>query len=133
MISDKQRRETARELRNQLKHMRMNAERCNEELDLVECGNRAYRNIAHSVEKHGNMHSGYHVRIVEQLAELIDSPTCNNVSEFGHDTASGFDFVCSHCGSRLIGDGMCCSPLIDDKFSHYGIEFCPNCGAEVIE
>lgn len=133
MVSNEQRRETARELRNQLKYMRMNAEWYNEELDLVECGNRAYRNIAHSVEKHSNIRSGYYVRIVEQLAELIDPPTCNNVSEFGHNTASSFDFVCSHCGSRLIGDGMYCSPLVDDRFSHYGIKFCPNCGAEVIE
>lgn len=69
----------------------------------------------------------------EHLADLIDRPTCNNVSEFGHNTASSFDFVCSHCGSRLIGDGMYCSPLVDDRFSHYGINFCPNCGAEVVE
>lgn len=71
--------------------------------------------------------------IYARLADLIDRPTCNNVSEFGHNTASSFDFVCSHCGSRLIGDGMYCSPLVDDRFSHYGINFCPNCGAEVVE
>lgn len=71
--------------------------------------------------------------IYARLADLIDRPTCNNVSEFGHNTASSFDFVCSHCGSRLIGDGMYCSPLVDDRFSHYGIKFCPNCGAEVDE
>ena len=71
--------------------------------------------------------------IFDRLADLIDLSTCNNVSEFGHNTASSFDFVCSHCGSRLIGDGMYCSPLVDNKFSHYGIKFCPNCGAEVVE
>ena len=72
-------------------------------------------------------------RDVVCLADLIDRPTCNNVSEFGHNTASSFDFVCGNCGSRLIGDGMYCSPLVDDRFSHYGIKFCPNCGAEVVE
>lgn len=71
--------------------------------------------------------------IYARLADLIERPTCNNVSDFGHNTAGSFDFVCSHCGSRLIGDGMYCSPLVDDRFSHYGIKFCPNCGAEVVE
>lgn len=71
--------------------------------------------------------------VVEFLAELIDRPACNNVSEFGRNTAVNFDFVCSHCGSRLISDGMYCSPLVDDRFSHYGIKFCPNCGAEVVK
>lgn len=79
------------------------------------------------------MHPGDYKKLHEHLADLIDRPTCNNVSEFGHNTASSFDFICSHCGSRLIGDGMYCSPLVDDKFSHYGIKFCPNCGAEVVE
>lgn len=71
--------------------------------------------------------------IYARLADLIERPTCNNVSDFGHNTAGSFDFVCSHCGSRLIGDGMYCSPLVDDRFSHYGIKFCPNCGAKVVE
>lgn len=75
------------------------------------------------------------------LADLIDHPTCNNVSDFGsHTVTQGdyfkgkiFDFVCSHCGFRLIGDEMYNSPLVDYRFSHYGIKYCPNCGAEVVE
>ena len=133
MVSNEERREAAARLRKMLVYMRAREDWYFRDADTVECGNAAYRDIAKSIEAFGNMISGYYVRIVEQLAELIDPPTCNNVSEFGHNTASSFDFVCSHCGSRLIGDGMYCSPLVDDRFSHYGIKFCPNCGAEVIE
>lgn len=133
MVNDEERREVVARLRKMLVYMRARQDWYCEDADPVECGSVAYRNIAGSVEQFGNMISGNYIHIVERLAELIDRPTCNNVSEFGHNTASSFDFVCSHCGSRLIGDGMYCSPLVDDRFSHYGIKFCPNCGAEVDE
>ncbi len=133
MISDEQRREVAEKLRNQLAYMRSNAEWYEEELDVDECGNRAYRNIAASVEEYGNVFKGNYANIVERLADLIDRPTCNNVSEFGNNTGSNFDFVCSRCGSRLLSEKMGGSPLIDDRFRHYSIRFCPNCGAEVVE
>ena len=127
MISNQQRRETAKELCNQLKYMRVNADWYNGERDLVECGNRAYRNIAHSVEKCSNLRSGYYIRIVEQLAELIDRPTCRNVSGC-KDT-----FECSEC--RLKVD------VVGEEGNEYGDVFstpfmpryCPNCGKEVVE
>lgn len=79
--------------------------------------------------------------IYARFADLIDRPTCNNVSDFGsHTVTQGdyfkgkiFDFVCSRCGFRLIGDERYNSPLVDYRFSHYEPNFCPNCGAEVIE
>lgn len=79
--------------------------------------------------------------IYARLADLIDRPTCNNVSDFGsHTVTQGdyfkgkiFDFVCNRCGFRLIGDERYNSPLVDYRFSHYGIKFCPSCGAEVVE
>lgn len=121
MVSNEQRRETAKELRNQLKYMRMNAEWYNEELDIVECGNRTYSNIAHSVEKYGNTRSGYYVRIVEKLAELIDRPTCKNLA-----TKPADELLCSVCGEHVDIAYM-------ESADDYHARFCPNCGAEVVE
>ena len=113
MISNEQRRETAKELRNQLKYMRMRAEWYNEERDLVECGNSAYRNIAHSVDRYSNMYSGYYIHIVEQLAELIDRPTYRPVIP---DEMEGNVF-CPQCGAEI---------------GEYGVpNYCHNCGAAI--
>lgn len=79
--------------------------------------------------------------IYARLADLIERPTCNNVSEFGsHAVMRGdafkdeeFDFVCSRCGINLMGDEMDSSPLLDGKLEHHALSFCPNCGAEVVE
>lgn len=76
MISDEERREVAARLRNQLTYMRENGEYYKNDLDLVECGNSAYRNIADSVEKYSNIFTGYYIPIVGRLADLIDIPTC---------------------------------------------------------
>lgn len=73
------------------------------------------------------------------VAELIDRPICKNVSEFGSHTFAisdvanndRFDFVCSRCGIRLMGDELYNSPLVDKTFAHYELRYCPNCGAEV--
>ena len=76
MISDEERREVAARLRSQLTYMRENGEYYKNDLDVVECGNSAYRNIADSVEKYSNIFVGYYIPIVERLADLIDIPTC---------------------------------------------------------
>jgi hypothetical protein len=66
-----ERREVAARLRRQLRYMREN--NCYEEdLNVVDCGNSAYRNIAGSVEPYGNFEKGNYVHIVERLADLID-------------------------------------------------------------
>ena len=70
-ISDEQRRETASRMRTQLKFMRENKMYEND-LNVLECGNRTYRNIAWSVEPFGNLEKGNYVHIVELLADLID-------------------------------------------------------------
>lgn len=75
------------------------------------------------------------------LADLIDRPTCKNVSEFGSHTVTvsnfaeneNFDFVCSRCGIHLDGGETESSPLTDEKFARHALRFCPNCGAEVVE
>ena len=66
-----ERREVAKRLREQVGYMREN--NCYEEdLNVVDCGNSAYRSIAWSVEPYGNFEKGNYVHIVERLAELID-------------------------------------------------------------
>lgn len=46
VVSDKERREVATRLRNQLTYMRENGEYYKNDLDVVECGNSAYRNFS---------------------------------------------------------------------------------------
>lgn len=79
--------------------------------------------------------------IYNRLADLINRPTCKNVSEFGSHTVTvydfekdeNFDFVCSRCGIHLDGGEMGSSPLTDEKFARHALRYCPNCGAEVVE
>lgn len=66
-----ERREVVERLREQVRYMRVN--NCYEEdLNIVDCGNSAHRNIAGSVEPCGNFERGNYVPIVERLADLID-------------------------------------------------------------
>lgn len=126
-ISDDERREVAAQLRNQLTYMRENGEYYKNDLDLVKCGNNAYRNIADSVEKYSNNLTGYYIPIVERLADLIDRPTCTIVhrwqeitpglGELDLDDMFGFELSCGHevqgyekpkycseCGAVVIGE-----------------------------
>ena len=112
MISDSERREVAARLRNEAKYMRYKQDWYEEDADLCECGNRAYRNIADSVIPGNNFNSDY-ILIVERLADLIDRPK-THVDVDGHGRA-----CCAVCGC----DDWC---LAD------GSRYCPNCGAEVV-
>lgn len=60
--------------------------------------------------------------IVNYLADLIDRPTC-------HDTngvrVNNDCFACSECGSEFN--------TWDDNGGWATVRYCPNCGAEVIE
>lgn len=65
--------------------------------------------------------------VFDQMADLIDRPTCRNVSGY-QDT-----FVCSECRCKV--------DLIAEVCNEYGEPFgvplmpswCPNCGAVVVE
>lgn len=124
--TNEERREVAENLRKQLMAMRED-DRYKKDVDVVECGNTAYRNIAWSVELYGNLEKGNYVHIVERLADLIDRPTCKN-SKLYKDV-----FECSEC--------HCCLELITGVCNEYGDPFsvpfmpryCPNCGAEVMK
>lgn len=85
MISDEERREVAKRLRRELDYMRERRAWYRSNVDAVECGNTAYRNIAASAIPYGNIGSDY-IGVVEHLADLIDRPTCHNAS--GHQDMS---------------------------------------------
>ena len=112
MTSD-ERREVAERPREQLMHMRKNNS-YDEDVDVVYCGNSAYRNIAWSVEPYGNFEKGNYVHILERLADLID-PTCHIVlgDESNHaphcDACGGVVYemmpsYCPNCGRRVVGE-----------------------------
>lgn len=86
MISDKERREVAQRLRKGLEYMRDSNEWYENDLDALECGNRAYRNIAYAVEDYGNSIIGNYVHIVERLAELIGPQTIDGDTSDGYHT-----------------------------------------------
>lgn len=113
MISDNERREVAAQLRNQLTYMRENGEYYKNDLDLVECGNSAYRNIADSVEKYSNNFTGYYIPIVEKLADLIDRPVYRPVIP---NAMEGYVF-CPQCGAPI---------------GEYGVpNYCHSCGVAI--
>lgn len=113
MISNEQRRRVAQRMRNEIHFMRLNQEWYETEDDAVECGNRAFRNIANAVIPYSYLGNDY-IGVVERLADIIDRPTCQNVSGY-KDT-----FECSECRCRVFS-----TPLMP--------RYCPNCGAEVVE
>lgn len=73
-IDDAARREVAARLRGNLTAMRAREDWYREDSNAVECGNAAYRNIAGSVEKLGDMIDGNYIHIIELLADLVDRP-----------------------------------------------------------
>lgn len=113
MISDDERRNVAARMRNQLTYMRENGEYYKNDLDLVECGNSAYRNIADSVEKNGNDYEGNYIHIVERLADLIDRPVYRPVIP---NAMEGYVF-CPQCGAEI---------------GEYGVpKYCHSCGVAI--
>lgn len=68
--------------------------------------------------------------VFDQMADLIDRPTCQNKQIFYNRTAPKEfrtdNFTCSACGETFCADGDWVNHPIDWAF-------CPNCGAEVVE
>lgn len=125
MITDKQRREVAERLRRQARWMNKNKDWYDK--DDVDQGNRAYRNIADSVEEGSNF-SNHYEETVRKLADLIDRPTCKPKDRgIGYVDAVCDSFCCPSCGFEIdvhIGE---------DQHLTEAAKYCPNCGAEVIE
>lgn len=113
-INDKRRHEVAENLRRQLRYMRENDD-YEKDVDVTECGNTAYRNIAWAVEPYGNDKKGNYVHIIELLADLIDRPTCRKIIP---NEMEGLVF-CSNCGAEI---------------GEYSVpNYCHNCGAKVVD
>lgn len=109
MISDTERREIARKLR-EIEWRTMPALTDGEILDL----------LAKSVgfDQCGN--EDFDEGLLGRIADLIDRPTCKN-SEYLYD---GSFFECSKCGERWE---LTCGSPADNNLC-----FCPRCGAEVV-
>lgn len=106
MISDQKRREVAENLRNlTIGRSIQYKEQFFDELAEVVVGFEDYHDF--------NV-------VLEELADLIDRPTCKN-SEYLYD---GSFFECSECGERWE---LTCGSPADNNLC-----FCPRCGAEVV-
>lgn len=110
MISDEKRREVAKMMR---------------EYDVAEFRESA---IVPFLECLGHGYVGWRV-IIDELADLIDRPTCNDVADFDRES-----FKCSRCGYRVlsINGAPDAAKLVGTNGGVVEFGFCPNCGAEVI-
>lgn len=68
--------------------------------------------------------------ILDELADLIDRPTCHDVADFDRES-----FKCSRCGFRVLSiDGTPdAAKLVGTKGGVIDFGYCPNCGAVVVE
>lgn len=117
MISNEERRRVAKKLLEIIWCMRKREEFYKSDVDPTRCGNVTYRNIAGSVEESGNLIKGNYINIVERLADLIDRPTTTRHGKF--KTKYGRETPCCEVCGYSIGDMRW--------------NYCPKCGAEVVE
>lgn len=109
MISDKERREIARKLR-EIEGRTMSELTDGELLDL----------LADKVRFGRYGSKNFDEGLFGRIADLIDRPTCKNIA----DPYDGSFFECSKCGERWE---LTCGSPADNH-----LNFCPRCGAEVV-
>lgn len=109
MISDKERRRAVAELRE----ASTGAYRHVDALDVIagSVGVEVGGKFGHEVEN----------ETYAALADLIDRPTCRNLSPKPADV-----LLCSECGEHVDIAYM-------ETCDEYHAKYCPNCGAEVVE
>lgn len=73
------------------------------------------------------MHPGDYEEFHDRLADLIDCPTCRNVS--GYQDV----FECSECGCRVELTAEVCNEYGEPFHMPFMPLFCPGCGAEVVD
>ena len=73
-----------------------------------------------------HMHPGDYEELHERLADLIDRPTCRNIS--GYQDV----FTCSECRCKVEIVGDECSEYGECFCTPFMPSFCPSCGAEVM-
>lgn len=128
-MTSEERREVAERLRRQLKYMRDN-DSYREDVDVLGCGNTAYRNIAWAVDENSNWEKGLYTHIVERLADLID-PTCHIVlRQSDSDFTDEPHYMCSRCGKESIYVYERNDYTLAGIVSH--APYCSNCGARVV-
>lgn len=68
--------------------------------------------------------------VVELFADLIDRPTCKDVTDFDRES-----FKCSRCGYRVLSiDGaQDAAKLVAPEGGVIDFGYCPNCGAVVVD
>lgn len=120
MITDKQRREVARKLREDAANDKLREQVFVEEI-IVGCVGETMH------DEWGNVRE---IEILTRLADLIDRPTCHDVTDLDRES-----FKCSRCGYRVLSiDGAPdAAKLVSPKGGVVDFGYCPNCGAEVQE
>lgn len=109
MISDKERREVAANIRSAAERRKYDLQDDSDyspftALYVVFCG----------------VHGLPHYEDLLHLADLIDCPTCRNLAVKPVD-----EFLCSECGEHV-------DIAYVDSCDDYHAKYCPNCGAEVV-
>lgn len=84
-INDEERRRVAQRMRNEIHFMRLNRERYESEDDVVECGNRAFRDIANAVIPYSCLGNDC-IGVVERLADLIEPQLIDGETSDGYHT-----------------------------------------------
>lgn len=110
MISDTERREIAHKLR-EVERQKLYKLTDGELIDILA--------VAVGFDLYGS--KSFDDGLFERIAELVDRPTCKN----SEDLYDGSFFECSECGERW--ELTCGSPADNN------LNFCPRCGAEVVE
>ncbi len=108
-ISDTERRETARKLR-EIERQTLCELTDGELIDI----------LVEAVGFNRYTNEDFDEGLLGRIADLIDRPTCKNAA----DPYDGSFFECSKCGERWE---LTCGNLADNHLC-----FCPRCGAEVV-
>lgn len=110
MISDEERHEIARKLRD-----------AEERTLLALTDGELLDELAEAVGFDNCREAGYEDGLFKLIADLIDRPTCRNLSMRPFD-----EFLCSECGEHV---DIAYVETCDD----YHAKHCPRCGSEVVD
>lgn len=115
MITDKERREVAKELR------KLATPGC------IRYAEEFYEELREIVafDRDGSFDG-----VANSLADLIDRPTARNIADFDRES-----FKCSRCGYRVLSiDGAPdAAKLVAPEGGVIDFGYCPNCDAEVVD
>lgn len=117
MISDDERRKVAQRMRRKICFMYDSRDWYESGKDVVECGSRAYRDIADSVIRYSHFGNDY-IGVVERLADIIDRP-------MGIATKAADGYAkCHSCGANFTVSVPAAFRCEEETEADY----CPFCG-----